>query len=87
VFRDRLSYLDLRGMVVALAARHAVTTILIERAGPRLNLLQDLREDLLPVLTYPIGIKPEGSKADRMAAQSAKDPSWPRAFAQVCRLA
>ena len=35
-------------------------------------LLQDLRRDLPPGMVRPIGRKPEGSKADRMLAQSAK---------------
>ena len=37
-----------------------------------MNLLQDLRANLPSGMTGPIGIKPEGSKVDRMAAQSAK---------------
>ena len=35
-------------------------------------LLQDLRHDLPQGMPRPIGRKPEGSKADRMVAQSAK---------------
>ena len=35
-------------------------------------LLQDLRHDLPHGMPRPIGQKPEGSKADRMVAQSAK---------------
>ncbi len=72
VFRGRLSYPDLRRRVPALAEKYATTVILIERAGPGLTLLQDLREDQPPAMTYPIGIKPVGSKKDRVAAQSAK---------------
>ena len=60
VFRGRLSYPDLRRRVPDLAEKYAVTIILIERAGPGLTLLQDLREDLPPAMTYPIGIKPRG---------------------------
>jgi len=37
-----------------------------------MNLLQDLRANLPSGMTGTIGIKPEGSKVDRMAAQSAK---------------
>ena len=72
VFRGRLSYPDLRRRVRGLAEKYAATAILIERAGPGLALLQDLRQDLPPGMTYPIGIKPEGSKKDRMNAQTAK---------------
>ncbi|MGH9593467.1 MAG: phage terminase large subunit [Bryobacteraceae bacterium] len=44
----------------------------MENAGPGMNLLQDLWANMPPGMTRPIGIKPEGSKIDRMAAQSAK---------------
>ncbi len=37
-----------------------------------MNLLQDLQHSMPPGLIRPIGVKPEGSKMDRMAAQSAK---------------
>ena len=47
-------------------------TILIENAGPGMSLLQDLQRDTPPGMPRPIGQKPEGSKADRMVAQSAK---------------
>jgi predicted phage terminase large subunit-like protein len=72
VFRDRVSYPNLRRKVATLAQRHAVTAILIENAGPGLALLQDLRQELLPGMPRPIGVKPEGSKMDRMVAESAK---------------
>ena len=36
------------------------------------DLLQDLRATMPGEMTRPIGVKPEGSKVDRMAAQSAK---------------
>ena len=44
----------------------------LEDAGPGMNLLQDLRATMPGGMTRPIGVKPEGSKVDRMAAQSAK---------------
>ena len=72
VFRGRLKYPDLRRKVASLAADHGAQTILIEDAGPGMALLQDLRRDLPRGMTRPIGQKPEGSKADRMVAQSAK---------------
>jgi phage terminase large subunit-like protein len=55
-----------------MAAEHGAATILIEDAALGMNLLQDLRANLPSGTTGPIGIKPEGSKVDRMAAQSAK---------------
>jgi predicted phage terminase large subunit-like protein len=72
VFRDRLCYPDLRRRVAAIAARYEADTILIENAGPGMSLLQDLWRDPPPGLPFPIGQKPEGSKVDRMVAQSAK---------------
>lgn len=72
VFRGRLAYPDLRRMVASLAAKHAVETVLIENAGPGMSLLQDLWHDLPHGMTRPLGQTPNGSKEDRMAAQSAK---------------
>jgi predicted phage terminase large subunit-like protein len=72
VYRGRLEYPDLRRKIIALATEHRATTMLIEDAGPGVNLLQDLRATMPQGMTRPIGIKPEGSKVDRMAAQSAK---------------
>jgi predicted phage terminase large subunit-like protein len=45
---------------------------LIEDAGPGMNLVQDLRADPKKPIVNPIAIKPEGSKVERMVAQSAK---------------
>ena len=72
VFRARLQYPELRRKIASLVARHRAETILIEKAGPGMTLLQDLRSDLPDGMTRPIGVKPDGSKADRMVAQSAK---------------
>jgi len=72
VFRARLEYPDLRRKIARLVAQYGTETILVERAGPGLTLLQDLRSDLPIGMTRPIGIKPDGSKVERMVAQSAK---------------
>jgi predicted phage terminase large subunit-like protein len=72
LYRGRLQYPDLRRKIASLAAQHGAQTILIEDAGPGMTLLQDLRRDLPNGMTRPIGQKPEGSKADRIVAQSAK---------------
>jgi predicted phage terminase large subunit-like protein len=72
VFRDRLEYPHLRRKVASLASRYGAGAVLIENAGPGMALLQDLRRDLPPGMTRPIGQKPEGSKIDRMVAESAK---------------
>ena len=57
---------------MSLAAQHDADTVLIENAGPGMALLQDLWRDLPRGMPRPIGRKPEGSKVDRMVAQSAK---------------
>ena len=72
VYRGRLEYPELRRKVIALSAERRARTVLIEDAGPGMNLLQDLRASMPSGMTRPIGVKPEGSKVDRMAAQSAK---------------
>lgn len=72
VFRGRQKYPDLRRTIASLATRHGAETVLIEDAGPGMALLQDLRRDTPKEMPPPIGIKPEGSKADRMVAQSFK---------------
>jgi len=72
VCRARLQYRDLRRKVRSLADRYGADTILIEDAGPGMQLLQDLQHDTPSGMIRPIGVKPEGSKADRMVAQSAK---------------
>jgi predicted phage terminase large subunit-like protein len=66
----RLSYPELRRKVIELAPY--ANAVLIEDAGSGTNLLQDLYWDMPQGMTRPIGVKPEGSKQDRMAAQSAK---------------
>jgi predicted phage terminase large subunit-like protein len=72
VFRDRLQYPDLRRKVANLAGQHNAITILIEDAGPGMALLQDLQRNTPSGMPRPIGLKPEGSKVDRMVAQSFK---------------
>ena len=72
VYRARLEYPELRRKVIALATEHRASMVLIEDAGPGMNFLQDLRATMPNGMTRPIGVKPEGSKVDRMAAQSAK---------------
>ncbi|WP_281017531.1 MULTISPECIES: phage terminase large subunit [unclassified Minwuia] len=71
-WRGRLEYPDLRRKVIALRGQHAAQTILIEKAGLGLNLVQDLQRERPDDLPRPIGIDPRGDKADRMAAASAR---------------
>ena len=72
VFRARLQYPDLRRRVENLARKYGAEMILIENAGPGMQLLQDLQRDTPNGMIRPIGVKPDGSKVDRMVAQSAK---------------
>jgi predicted phage terminase large subunit-like protein len=72
VWRGRLPYPDLRRKVIALANEHKVHSIIIEDAGPGQQLLQDLTYLTPAGMTRPIGMKPDGSKLDRMVAQTAK---------------
>jgi predicted phage terminase large subunit-like protein len=72
VYRGRLGYPDLRRKVIALAVEYDAKTILIEDAGPGTSLFQDLRAEQKKPMVNPIPIKPEGSKVQRMEAQSAK---------------
>lgn len=72
VWRGRLAYPDLRRKVIAMAKEHKAHSITIEEAGPGQQLLQDLIFDTPIGRTRPIGRKPEGSKIDRMVAQTAK---------------
>ncbi|WP_439369396.1 phage terminase large subunit [Bradyrhizobium sp. DASA03120] len=70
LYRGRQQYPDLRRSVTALAAKYQAEAILIEDAGPGMMMLQDLQHDTPNGMPRPIGIKPLGSKVDRMAAQS-----------------
>ncbi|MBP0113868.1 phage terminase large subunit [Bradyrhizobium vignae] len=70
LYRARHQYPDLRRAVAALATKYNVDAVLVEDAGPGIAMLQDLQRDTPKGMPRPIGIKPEGSKADRMAAQS-----------------
>ena len=72
VFRGRLEYPELRRKVIVLAQEHACDRVLIEDAGPGMNLLQDLRHSPPSGTLRPIGVRPDGSKLERMAAQTAK---------------
>jgi predicted phage terminase large subunit-like protein len=72
VFRARLQYPALRQNIARLAREQSAGTIVIEDSGPGMALLQDLRRELPRGMPRPIGQKPEGSKTDRMVAQSAK---------------
>ena len=41
-------------------------------SSPGMNLLQDIRHSPVPGTLRPIGVRPDGGKLERMAAQTAK---------------
>ena len=72
VWRDRVEFPDLRRKVVSLALHHGAQMVLIEKAGPGLYMVQDLRGNPTPGFPNPIGIVPEGDKETRMLAQTPR---------------
>ncbi|MDH3581688.1 MAG: phage terminase large subunit [Hyphomicrobiales bacterium] len=72
VWRGRLEYPNLKRMLIDLAHRHKPDSILIEKAGPGLHLVQELRDNPETGVPVPFGIAPEGGKLVRMEAQCAR---------------
>lgn len=72
VWRGRLEFPELRRKLIELARRHNPTALLIEKSGPGLHLVQDLRTNPEQGVRTPIGITPEGDKIVRMEAQCAR---------------
>ena len=72
VFRQKLSYPDLRHRVIGQALEYNADTILIEDKGSGSSLIQDLRLDTTQGVPYPIGITPEQDKITRMSSTSHK---------------
>jgi predicted phage terminase large subunit-like protein len=72
VWRGRLEFPQLKRKLIDLARQHGPNRILIEKAGPGLHLIQELKANPTPGIPLPIGIKPEGDKLTRMEAQSAR---------------
>ena len=68
LYRERLDFPTLKRSLTELFQEHAADTVLIEDMNSGTSLIQQLRDERQ---ISPIPIKPEGSKADRMAAQSA----------------
>ena len=69
VFRARLDFPTLKRKVEELKIEFSATTVLIEDKGSGTGLIQQLRNENK---VRPIDIQPEGSKADRIVAQSAQ---------------
>ncbi len=72
VLRDRLEFPALKRKIISMARAHGANSILIEKAGIGLPLVQALRQDSSRDVPNPIGIKPDGEKLVRMEAQTAK---------------
>ena len=72
VWRGRLEYPDLKRKVIALQQRHGAATVLIEKAGLGLSLVQDLAADSPAGFPNPIRIAPVADKLTRMEAESAR---------------
>jgi predicted phage terminase large subunit-like protein len=72
VWRGRLEFPQLKRKLIALARDHRPIRILVEKAGPGLHLIQELRTNREPGVPLPIGITPEGDKLVRMEAQCAR---------------
>ena len=72
VLRARVEFPALRRKIVNHAISHRGQTVLIEKAGPGLELVQELRDDPTPGFPKPIGIVPEGDKYVRMEAQTPR---------------
>lgn len=72
VCRERLEFPYLRRKLADLAAKYKPNRILIEQAGPGLQMVQEMRANPVLGVPLPIGIKPDGDKLVRMEAQCAR---------------
>jgi predicted phage terminase large subunit-like protein len=72
VIRERLEYPDLKRKVIAVYRqwRNACSRfeLVIENKGSGMSLIQDLKRESI----YPVAVDPEGDKAMRMNAQTAR---------------
>ena len=72
VWRDQVEFPALRRKIIDHALSYQVQTVLIEKAGPGLQLVQEPRNDQTPGFPWPTGIVPEGDKWMRMEAQTPR---------------
>ena len=72
VWRARVEFPALRRKIIDHALSWHAQTVLIEKAGPGLQLVQELRNDQTRGFPRPIGIVPEGDKWMRMEAQTPR---------------
>ncbi len=69
IFRDRLTFPDLRRRIIVLAHEHSADVVLIEDRSSGIALLDDLRRDDSAAVDL-IGIEPDGDKVTRMHTES-----------------
>ena len=72
VWRGRLEFPRLRRKLIELSQLYEPDSLLIERSGPGLHMIQELKADPQPGVPEPIGILPEGDKLVRMEAQASR---------------
>src|SRR5262249_6964508 len=72
VWRGRLEFPQLKHKLISLAHEHRPNRILIELAGPGLDLFPELRANGVVGVPMPIGVTPVGDKLMRMEAQCAR---------------
>ena len=72
IWRGRLEFPALKRQLASLANEYKPHSLLIEKAGPGLHLIQELQANPIAGVPRPIGIVPEGDKLVRMEAQSAR---------------
>lgn len=72
VFREKLNYPAQKRAYAALAQKWRPSCILVERAANGQPLLDDLRANPLSGVPTPIGIKPLGSKVERLSVYSSR---------------
>jgi len=82
VWRGRLEFPHLRHRLISLAREHGPNRVLIEKAGPGLHLIQELKANPAPGVPLPYGIIPEGDKLVRMEAQCARFEAGQVSFPQ-----
>lgn len=72
VWRGRLEFPKLRHKVIELAQDQEAKTLLIEKDGPGLQMIQELTSDPVKGVPRPIAIRPHADKLTRMSAQSSR---------------
>ena len=72
VWRGKREFPKLKRKLIDLALEHSPRQILIEKAGPGLHMVQELRDGPADGVPVPIGIQPVGDKFVRMEAQASR---------------